>query len=143
MVGQSTLKKYSSPAPGRKASKHTPGASSGQAIKMEGYFVYILAGRKKGELYVGMAKNLKRRVSEHKNDLRKGFTEKYKVKKLVYYEQCDGKKLAVLREKQLKKWNKSWKIRLIEKFNPGWKDLYSDLNSAIAVKPNSVQTSAS
>ena len=110
---------------------------------MERYFVYILAGRKKGELYVGMAKNLKRRISEHKNVLRNGFTEKYKVKKLVYYEQCDGKKLAVLREKQLKKWNKSWKIRLIEKFNPGWKDLYSDLNSAIAVKPNSVQNSAS
>jgi len=110
---------------------------------MEGYFVYILAGRKKGELYVGMAKNLKRRIIEHKNDLRNGFTEKYKVKKLVYYEQCDSKKLGVLREKQLKKWNKSWKIRLIEKFNPGWKDLYSDLNSAIAVKPNNVQTSAS
>lgn len=110
---------------------------------MSGYYVYILAGRKKGVLYVGMAKNLKRRVSEHKNALRNGFTVKNKVKKLVYYEQCDGKKLAVLREKQLKKWNKSWKIRLIEKLNPGWKDLYSDLNSAIAVKPNSVQTSAS
>ncbi len=66
---------------------------------MEGYFVYILAGRKKGELYVGIAKNLKRRVSEHINDFRNGFTEKNKVKKLVYYEQCDGKKLAVLREK--------------------------------------------
>ena len=110
---------------------------------MEGYFVYILAGRKNGTLYVGMAKNLKRRISEHKNDLRNGFTRKYKVKKLVYYEQCDGKKLAVLREKQLKKWNKSWKIRLIEKFNPGWKDLYSDLNSSIAAKHNSVQISAS
>ncbi len=95
---------------------------------MEGYFVYILASRKKGVLYVGMAKNLKMRVSEHKNDLGKEFTEKYKVKKLVYYEQCDGEKLAVLREKQLKKWNNSWKIRLIEKFNPEWKDLYSDLN---------------
>jgi len=95
---------------------------------MEGYFVYILAGRKKGELYVGMAKNLKWRVSEHKNDLRNGFTEKNKVKKLVYYEQCDGKESAVLREKQLKKWNNSWKIRLIEKYNPEWKDLYSDLN---------------
>ena len=66
--------------------------------------------------------------SEHKNGLRNGFTEKNKVKKLVYYEQSDGKESAVLREKQLKKWNKSWKIRLIEKFDPEWKDLYSDLN---------------
>jgi len=78
-----------------------------------------------------MPKNLKMRISEHKNGLRDGFTEKNKVKKLVYYEQCDGKKSAVLREKQLKKWNKSWKIRLIEIFNPEWKDLYSDLNSTI------------
>ena len=101
---------------------------------MEGYFVYILAGRTKGDLYVGMAKDLKWRVSEHKNGLRDGFTEKNKVKKLVYYEQCGGKESAVLREKQLKKWNNSWKIRLIrlirliEKFNPEWKDLYFDLN---------------
>jgi len=63
---------------------------------MEGYFVYILAGRKKGVLYVGVAKNLKRRISEHINDLRNGFTEKNKVKKLVYYEQCDGKNLELI-----------------------------------------------
>jgi putative endonuclease len=95
---------------------------------MEGYYVYILAGKRKGVLYVGMAKNLKKRMSEHKQDFLKGFTEKNKIKKLVYYEQCDGKESAVLREKQLKKWNKMWKIRLIEKFNPEWKDLHSDLN---------------
>ena len=71
----------------------------------------ILAGRQKGELYVGMAKNLKWRISEHKNGLRNRFAEKNKIKKLVYYEQCDGKKSVILREKQLKKWNKSWKIR--------------------------------
>ncbi len=95
---------------------------------MSGYYVYILASSKKKELYVGLAKNLKVRISEHKNGLREGFTEKNKVKKLVYYEQCDGRELAVLREKQLKKWNKSWKIRLIEKLNPEWKDLYPDLD---------------
>jgi putative endonuclease len=95
---------------------------------MEGYYVYILAGKRKGVLYVGMAKNLKKRMSEHKQDFLKGFTEKNKVKKLVYYEQCESKESAVLREKQLKKWNKMWKIRLIEKFNPEWKDLHSDLN---------------
>jgi putative endonuclease len=94
---------------------------------MSDYYVYILASRKKGALYVGMAKDLDRRIIEHKNEIWDGFTQKYKIKKLVYYEQCDGKESAVLREKQLKKWNSSWKIRLIEKFNPEWKDLYSDL----------------
>ena len=102
--------------------------NSGKAIKMDVCYVYILASHEKGKLYIGMAKNLKKRMSEHKNDFLKGFTEKNKVKKLVYYEQCESKESAVLREKQLKKWNKSWKIRLIEKFNPEWKDLYSDLN---------------
>ena len=95
---------------------------------MDVYYVYILASHKKGKLYIGMTKNLKKRMSEHKNDFLKGFTEKNKVKKLVYYEQNDSKESAVLREKQLKKWNNSWKIKLIEKFNPKWKDLYSDLN---------------
>ena len=95
---------------------------------MSGYYVYILASRKKGKLYIGITKNLKKRISEHRNDFLKGFTERNKVKKLVYYEQNDSKKSAVLREKQLKKWNNSWKIKLIEKFNPKWKDLYSDLN---------------
>ena len=101
---------------------------------MSGYYVYILASRKKGVLYVGMSKNLKKRMSEHTNDFLKGFTEKNKVKKLVYYERFDGKESAVLREKQLKKWNKSWKVRLIEKYNPEWKDLCSDLNTTIAEK---------
>jgi len=95
---------------------------------MSGYYVYILASRKKGKLYICITKNLKKRISEHRNDFLKGFTERNKVKKLVYYEQNDSKKSAVLREKQLKKWNNSWKIKLIEKFNPKWKDLYSDLN---------------
>ncbi len=113
----------------RKASKHkTETCFVGQAIKMSGYFVYILAGSKEEVLYVGISKNLKKRISEHRKDLHKGFTEKNKVKKLVYYERCDGKESALLREKQMKKWNNSWKIRLIEKFNPEWKDLYHDLN---------------
>ena len=95
---------------------------------MSGYYVYILSSRKKGKLYIGITKNLKKRISEHRNDFLKGFTERNKVKKLVYYEQNDSKESAVLREKQLKKWNNSWKIKLIEKFNPKWKNLYSDLN---------------
>ena len=94
---------------------------------MSGYYIYILASRKKGKLYIGITKNLKKRISEHRNDFLKGFTERNKVKKLVYYEQCDSKESALLREKQLKKWNKSWKISLIEKFNPEWHDLSDGL----------------
>ena len=93
---------------------------------MSGYYVYILASRKKGKLYIGITKNLKKRISEHRNDFLRGFTEINKVKKLIYYEQCDSKKSAVFRESQLKKWNKSWKIRLIENINPEWKDLSED-----------------
>ena len=94
---------------------------------MRGYYVYILASRKKGKLYIGITKNMKKRIGEHRNDFLNGFTERNKVKKLVYYEQNDSKESAVLREKQLKKWNNSWKIKLIEKFNPDWKDLYSGI----------------
>ena len=94
---------------------------------MSGYYVYILASRKKGKLYIGITKNMKKRIGEHRNDFLNGFTERNKVKKLVYYEQNDSKESAVLREKQLKKWNNSWKIKLIEKFNPDWKDLYSGI----------------
>ena len=93
---------------------------------MSEYYVYILASRKKGKLYTGITKNLKERTSEHRNDFLKGFTERNKVKKLIYYEQCDDKESAVLRERQLKKWNKIWKAKLIEKFNPEWKDLSED-----------------
>ena len=94
---------------------------------MSEYYVYILTSRKKGKLYIGITKNLKKRISEHRNDFLKGFTERNKVKKLVYYEQCYDKETAVLREKKLKKWNKSWKVRLIEKFNPEWHDLSDGL----------------
>jgi len=95
---------------------------------MEGYFVYILASINKEDLYVGMAKDLKVGISEHKDGPVVDLQKKIKLKILSIYEQCDCKESAVLREKQLKKWNKSWKIRLIEKFNPEWKDLYSELN---------------
>jgi len=91
------------------------------------YYLYILASMKNGTLYVGETNNLLRRVYEHKNDLVDGFTKKYKVHKLVYYEETNDAFAAIQREKQIKKWKRQWKIDLIEKDNPEWKDLYYDL----------------
>jgi len=78
-------------------------------------------------LYIGVTSNLKKRVFEHKNKLVKGFTEKQDVHQLVYYEQVSDVYSALTREKQLKAWKRDWKIRIINEFNPGWKDLYDDL----------------
>lgn len=94
---------------------------------MSNYCVYILASKKNGTLYVGVTNNLIKRVFEHKNDMVQGFTEKYKVHRLVYYEQTDDVNSAIAREKSLKKWNREWKIKLIEKINPEWEDLYNKL----------------
>jgi putative endonuclease len=91
------------------------------------YYVYILASKPYGTLYIGVTNDLVRRVWEHKNDFVDGFTKKYGVHSLVYYEQCESIESAITREKQMKKWNRRWKLELIEKMNPGWKDLYSDI----------------
>ena len=91
------------------------------------YYVYILASKYNGTLYIGITSNLIRRVWEHKNKSVSGFSEKYYIDKLVYFEQCSDAKSAILREKQMKKWNRAWKIRLIEKNNPEWNDLYSEI----------------
>ncbi len=93
---------------------------------MNTYFVYILASRRNGTLYIGVTNNLQRRVYEHKMELIEGFTKKYKVKILVYFEETNNIYSALEREKQLKKWNRRWKIRLIEENNPNWKDLYEE-----------------
>lgn len=87
------------------------------------YYVYILSSKRNGTLYIGVTNDLKRRVYEHKNGLIDGFTKKYSIKNLVYYEQTNDIHEAILREKRLKKWNRSWKIKLIEEMNPDWKDL--------------------
>ena len=92
------------------------------------YYVYILANQKNGTLYIGVTNDLLRRVYEHKNNVIKGFTKKYHIQDLVYFEATQDIEGAILREKQLKTWNRQWKIRLIEKDNPEWKDLYQDLN---------------
>lgn len=87
------------------------------------YYVYILASKKNGTLYIGVTNNLERRIYEHKNGLVKGFTKKYKVHLLVYYEHFDHIQYAIIKEKQMKKWKRQWKINLIEEHNPEWKDL--------------------
>lgn len=91
------------------------------------YYAYILASKKNGTLYIGVTNNLVKRVHEHKNDLVEGFTKQYQVHNLVYFEPYEEIKEALLREKRLKKWNRRWKIELIEKNNPAWKDLYSEI----------------
>ncbi len=78
-------------------------------------------------MYVGVTDNLQRRIYEHKNNLIEGFIKKYSVHNLVYYEETSDVKSAIEGEKQLKKWNRKWKIELIEKNNPEWKDLYNSL----------------
>lgn len=94
------------------------------------YWVYILASQKNGTLYIGLTNNLERRIYEHKNNLIRGFTKQYNVHILVYYEYFYNINEAILREKQLKKWNRDWKIKLIEKENPLWIDLSKEwLNS--------------
>lgn len=95
--------------------------------KQKEYFVYILTSKYNGTLYIGVTSDLKKRVFEHKNKLTKGFTEKYNVHQLVYYEQVSDIYSALTREKQLKTWKRDWKIRIINEFNPRWKDLYDDL----------------
>jgi putative endonuclease len=91
------------------------------------YYIYILASRTGGTLYVGITNDLIRRVYEHKSKSTDSFTEKYDVVKLVYFEQFDDPENAIKREKRLKKWSRAWKISLIEKDNPDWDDLYPEI----------------
>jgi len=91
------------------------------------YYVYILASRKNGALYTGVTNNLTRRIYEHKNNFVKGFTEKYQIHQLVYFEEAGDIESAINREKRLKRWKREWKVELIEKLNPEWRDLYDDL----------------
>jgi putative endonuclease len=86
-----------------------------------------MASRKHGTLYISVTSDLKHRVFQHKESLLQGFTQKYEVHLLVYFEDRSDIRDAIAREKQIKKWNRAWKIRLIEKNNPQWKDLYNDL----------------
>ena len=89
--------------------------------------VYILASKCNGTLYIGVTSNLVQRIYQHKTKLAAGFTQKYNVDKLVYFEATEDMAAAIVREKQLKKWNRQWKLALIEKDNPEWRDLYADI----------------
>ena len=89
--------------------------------------VYILANRRNGALYTGVTSNLPARVWQHRNDVTEGFTKKYDVHTLVYFELHDEMASAISREKQIKNWQRKWKVKLIEKQNPTWRDLYDDL----------------
>jgi putative endonuclease len=89
--------------------------------------VYILASKRNGSLYTGVTSNPVKRVWEHKSNLVDGFTKRYDVRMLVYFEQHADMTAAITREKQIKKWNRAWKLRLIEERNPEWKDLYEEL----------------
>jgi putative endonuclease len=89
--------------------------------------VYILASRRNGTLYIGVTSDLVKRAYEHIQDLVEGFTKRYGVHELVYFEMHEDMVSAIAREKQLKKWNRAWEIELIEQRNPEWRDLYAEL----------------
>jgi len=91
------------------------------------YCIYILANKKNGTLYIGVTSDLVKRMWEHKNKVLEGFTKKYDVYILVHYEIYSDPENAIKREKRLKKWNREWKINLIENTNPDWEDLYPTL----------------
>ncbi len=94
---------------------------------MKTYYVYIMASKKNGTLYIGVTNNLPQRVWEQKNDVHEGFTKKYGVHRLVWFEVTSDVEEAILREKQMKKWRRQWKINLIEEENPNWNDLYEGI----------------
>jgi len=94
------------------------------------YYVYILASKIGGALYIGVTNNLVRRVYEHREKLANGFTKRYGVASLVYYEVHSEIEAAIIREKQMKKWNRAWKVRLIEEENPNWNDLFNQITRA-------------
>ena len=89
--------------------------------------VYILASKRNGTLYVGVKSDLAVRVWQHRNDIVEGFTKQHGVPMLVYFELHDDMESAIVREKRLKKWNRAWKLRLIEEMNPDWNDLYGSI----------------
>jgi putative endonuclease len=91
------------------------------------FFVYILASRRNGTLYAGITDDLVRRIWQHRNGVIPGFTEKYGVKMLVWYELHESREAALTRERQIKKWNRKWKLQTIEQMNPAWRDLWDDI----------------
>ena len=97
------------------------------------YFVYLLASRRNGTLYIGITNDLQRRMYEHRNKLYKGFTQRYSVHQLVYFEIFEDAYTAIVREKQLKWWRRKWKMELIERYNPDWIDLVEENGEILAL----------
>lgn len=91
------------------------------------FFVYVLASKPNGVLYIGVTSDLVKRIHQHRSGEVDGFTKKYNVKQLVFFEEHADSEAAIKREKQLKKWKRDWKVELIEKSNPTWRDLYHDI----------------
>jgi putative endonuclease len=91
------------------------------------FYVYILASERNGTVYVGMTDDLVKRVWQHRNDIIPGFTKRYGVKTLVWYEVHESRESAFLRERQIKKWNRDWKLKLFEQTNPTWRDCYDQI----------------
>ena len=96
-------------------------------MKERRYFVYILASKRNGTMYVGVIGNLAGRVAEHRDDLLEGFTKKYGVHQLIWFEEFADIHDAIQREKRIKKWRRAWKLELIEKANPDWRDLFDQI----------------
>ncbi len=105
-----------------------PAKAGTQEPRTMSFFVYILASRRNGTLYTGMTDDLARRVWEHRDGVVPGFTRKYNVKTLVWYELHETRESAFKRERQLKKWNRAWKLHLIEQMNPDWRDFSEGLS---------------
>ena len=101
-----------------------PGCSDNRPVQ---YFVYLMASRRNGTLYVGVTNDLVRRVHEHKNGLVEGFTDRYGIKLLVWFDSTPSVEAAIQKEKQIKNWRREWKIALVEKTNPEWADLYETI----------------
>jgi putative endonuclease len=123
------MKKLDSRFHGNDGSGHVNVNAPCGFIMMKFPCVYILASQRNGTLYVGVTSDLVKRVWEHKNEMVEGFTKQYGVHMLVWYEPHDTMESAIQREKCIKKWNRSWKLALVEKSNPSWKDLFDDLIS--------------
>jgi len=96
------------------------------------FYTYILASQRNGTLYTGSTDDLARRVFEHKERVRRGFTAKYGVHMLVWFEAFEDRENAFRRERRIKEWRRAWKLRLIEESNPEWHDLYDDLNNLLS-----------
>jgi putative endonuclease len=94
---------------------------------MKNFYVYMLCSKRNGTLYVGVTSDLVKRIYEHKNNLVEGFTKKYDVHRLLWYETHESAESAITREKQIKKWKRAWKLKLIEENNPKWNDLYESI----------------